>query len=200
MFQSYLIIGSPVAAREKTEELLKKAKIQNRQNSPDFYLITAEKSSISIDKVRELKNHIFQKPLTEPYKVVVFQQSNLLTVQAQNALLKILEEPPAHALIILEASHKSSLLPTILSRVTTIWTAAIGDIEKISALENPTAYLENQILINYRKLKEETLQNANSLKTQKYLRSINAIFQAKLLIDANVNPKFVLANLVFGLK
>ena len=200
MFQSYLIVGSQNQSRQKSEELLKKAQVKNLQNSPDFYLISPEKSSISIEKIRQLKAHIFQKPISAPYKVVIIEQANLLTMQAQNALLKILEEPPSHALIILEAPTKSSLLPTVISRVTTKWAGKDLRAEKVSALENPTLYLENQILKNYQKLKAETINNPGTANTQKYLELINILVQSKQMISSNVNPKFVLANLAFTIK
>lgn len=86
----------------------------------DVTLIEKESSknlnSIGIDEIKNLHGKIFLKPIKSEIKVVILDQAHLLTTEAQNALLKVLEEPPQHTAIILSADSTEQLLPTILSR------------------------------------------------------------------------------------
>lgn len=72
--------------------------------------------SIGIDSIKDLHKKIFLKPVNSATKAVILEDAHLLTTEAQNALLKVLEEPPDHTIIILSVDSKESLLPTILSR------------------------------------------------------------------------------------
>jgi DNA polymerase-3 subunit delta' len=74
------------------------------------------KNSISIDAVRDLQRDIAVKPFHRGRKVYLIDDCHLMTVQAQNALLKTLEEPVGHAVILMTADSGSQLLPTVLSR------------------------------------------------------------------------------------
>ena len=93
-------------------------KAQNK-NHPDIIYVTHEKpNTISIDEIREqLINDVMIKPYSSPYKIYVIDEAQKLTLQAQNALLKTIEEPPAYAVILLLADNPDALLPTILSRL-----------------------------------------------------------------------------------
>jgi DNA polymerase III delta prime subunit len=72
--------------------------------------------SIGIEIIKLLQAKIFLKPIKSANKMVILEDAQLLTPEAQNALLKVLEEPPANTYIILGTEAKSTLLPTILSR------------------------------------------------------------------------------------
>jgi len=87
-------------------------------NQPDIIRVMHEKpNTISVDDIRaQVNNDVGIKPYSSPYKVYLINEAEKMTVQAQNALLKTLEEPPAYAVIILLTSNVTSLLPTILSR------------------------------------------------------------------------------------
>lgn len=86
-------------------------------NHPDIRYITHEKSSISVDDIREqLNNDILIKPYNSNHKVYIISNANKMTEQAQNALLKTIEEPPAYAVILLLTDNVHALLPTIQSR------------------------------------------------------------------------------------
>lgn len=73
-------------------------------------------TSVSVDTIRGLIKDIYLKPYEGDWKVYLIPQAEIMTFQAQNALLKTLEEPPDHAVIILTASESEKLLPTVLSR------------------------------------------------------------------------------------
>ena len=74
-------------------------------------------NSIGIDAVREIKNFLSQRPNASTRRTLIIDDAVLMTTEAQNAILKITEEPPASSLLILIASDTEGLLPTILSRL-----------------------------------------------------------------------------------
>ena len=86
-------------------------------NHPDIRRVTHEKATIGVDDIRlQLNNDIMVKPYSRPYKVYIIDEAEKMTEQAQNAMLKTIEEPPEYAVIILLAVNAKVLLPTILSR------------------------------------------------------------------------------------
>ena len=87
-------------------------------NHPDVIWVTHEKpGSIGVDDVRTQINDTVQiKPYSSGYKIYMIDEAEKMTVQAQNALLKTIEEPPAYAVIILMTTNQEAFLPTILSR------------------------------------------------------------------------------------
>ena len=87
-------------------------------NQPDIIHVTHEKpNSIGVDDVREqLVDDIVIKPYSSKYKIYIIDEAEKLTVQAQNAILKTIEEPPAYAVIIFLTNNAGVFLPTILSR------------------------------------------------------------------------------------
>lgn len=76
--------------------------------------------SVKIETIRELGRRAWSSPILSPWKVFVVNDASSMTVEAQNAILKMLEEPPANTLFILVASNKASLLTTIISRCHTV--------------------------------------------------------------------------------
>ena len=88
------------------------------KNNPDIIRVTHEKPNIiSVDDIREqVNNTILVKPYGGHRKVYIINEAEKMNPQAQNALLKTMEEPPAYAVIILLTSNLEELLPTILSR------------------------------------------------------------------------------------
>ncbi|MBD5137237.1 MAG: DNA polymerase III subunit delta [Lachnospiraceae bacterium] len=87
-------------------------------NHPDIKYITHEKPNvIAVDEVREqINNDIQIKPYSSPYKIYIVDEAEKMNLQAQNALLKTIEEPPEYGIIILLTSNSEMFLPTILSR------------------------------------------------------------------------------------
>lgn len=89
-------------------------------NNPDFKLITLDGNSIKIEQIRDLTKAVYEKPIVSARKVYIIDDSNLMTKEAQNSLLKTLEEPPEYVTIILICSNENLFLPTIKSRCTKI--------------------------------------------------------------------------------
>ena len=112
MFEGPNGIGKNTMARELAATLLE---MENLFNSPDYIEITPDGNSIKIAQIRKLQSDILVKPY-KSYKIYVIDEAQKMTVEAQNALLKTLEEPPKYAIIILITNNKESLLDTIKSR------------------------------------------------------------------------------------
>ncbi len=87
-------------------------------NQPDIIFVSHEKpNTISVEDIRaQINNDIVIKPYSSPRKIYIINEGEKMTVQAQNALLKTLEEPPEYAVILILTSNVDTLLPTILSR------------------------------------------------------------------------------------
>lgn len=87
-------------------------------NQPDIIYLTHEKpNTISVADIREQINHDIEiKPYSSKYKVYIVDEAEKMNQQAQNALLKTIEEPPAYAVILLLTENAEILLPTIRSR------------------------------------------------------------------------------------
>ncbi|MBE5897724.1 MAG: DNA polymerase III subunit delta' [Lachnospiraceae bacterium] len=87
-------------------------------NHPDIHYVMHEKpNSIGIDDIRtQLNNDIVIKPYSSKYKIYIVDEAEKMTEQAQNALLKTIEEPPEYGVIFLLTTSATTFLPTILSR------------------------------------------------------------------------------------
>lgn len=98
-------------------------------NHPDVIWTTHEKpSSIGVDDIRTQVNDTVQiKPYSSAYKLYIVNEAEKMTAQAQNALLKTIEEPPAYAVIILLTNNADLFLPTMLSRCITLNLKTVPD-------------------------------------------------------------------------
>jgi len=145
LFTSYIFSGPEGIGKKLTAVALSKAlncekedfnpcdacptclRIEKNQH-PDFFLIDAgglgdadniaipDSRAIKISSVRQLQKSIALKPYEARYKVFIIDNAHNLTSEASNALLKILEEPPPHSLIMLVSSKPNLLFRTIISR------------------------------------------------------------------------------------
>ena len=227
--QSYLLIGGRDDTQAKTVNIAQDLGISLAASSPDITIITPKslparsglspsgsktgrQVSISIDQVRQLKKSIFEKPFTA-YKLIIIRDAQTMTSSAQNALLKILEEPPPHAVIILEATAKEALTQTIRSRTVTIRVPAqksdsnetpitlknsnlLELLTHITTVQNPSHWLDAQISALYKNLLANLHKN-QLLSSSRIAELIYEHAQAKQMVQNNVNPKFALFNLIF---
>ena len=101
-------------------------------NQPDIIKVVHEKpNTIGVDDIRtQINSDVGIKPSSSPYKIYIMNEAEKMTVQAQNALLKTLEEPPEYAIILLLVTNLNSLLPTILSRCVVLNMKPVAD-EKV---------------------------------------------------------------------
>lgn len=188
--QTFLIISRSKEAQEKEVE---KLLVPFHIDAFDIAKIVPEQS-IGIGSIREVKRLISLKPYRSHTKAVVIKEAQTLTIEAQNALLKTLEEPPEHTIIILLVStNVEALLPTVISRCQVIQLPTtnpellkdevelmaqqlavflengVGErlvlAEKVTKdRETATSWLENMILISRQKLLD-TVQKSKEGKT-----------------------------------
>ena len=119
-------IGKKLIAREFAKMILCEEKNScgkcksciefNSNNHPDFGEIKPDGNCVKIEQIRELQRKIAEPPIISDKKVYIIDDADTATKEAQNALLKTLEEPPEFANIILIGSNESSFLSTIKSR------------------------------------------------------------------------------------
>ena len=129
---SYLFVGTPGIGKKKIAEEFAKAILCLEKtkycgkcksciefdsgNNPDFLCIEPEGNRIKIEQIRELQKRIQEKPILSERKVYLIDDADKMTKEAQNCLLKTLEEPPEFATIILIGSNENDFLVTIKSR------------------------------------------------------------------------------------
>ncbi len=123
-------IGKKEIAKEFAKEILCLTKKENcnckscicfeTQNHPDIQIINEESETIKISQVRDMIQTVYEKPILSNKKIYIINDSDKMTKEAQNSLLKTLEEPPEYIIIILIASNSDMILNTIKSRCTKI--------------------------------------------------------------------------------
>lgn len=111
-----LIVGK--TPEERKEKILEITGLKEISRKPDIHILKLEEdqTSIGIDAVRELTHALSRKPHQRKKKLALILEAQFLTEEAQNALLKTLEEPPGETQILLSVKSTRSLLPTIISR------------------------------------------------------------------------------------
>ena len=98
-------------------------------NQPDIIYISHEKpNTIGVEDIRsQINNDIVIKPYSSPRKIYIINEGEKMTPQAQNALLKTLEEPPEYAVILILTTNMDALLPTVLSRCVALNMKPVSD-------------------------------------------------------------------------
>lgn len=110
-------------------------------NNPDFLYIEPDGNSLKIEQIREMQKKVQEKPIISNKKVYIIDNADKMTVEAQNSLLKTLEEPPEFVTIILIGSNENAFLTTIKSRCMII---------RFNSVDNNimTEYLQSQGIEN----------------------------------------------------
>ncbi len=98
----------------------KSCKEFDTENHPDFLVVEPEGNTIKVEQIRQMISKIIEKPIISDKKVYIVNDSDKMTEEAQNTLLKTLEEPPENIIIILIAEKEEKILSTIKSRCTKI--------------------------------------------------------------------------------
>lgn len=136
------------------------------ESHPDFMKIEPEDGkTIKIEQIRFLQEKIAEKPVTSSKKVYIISNSETMTREGANALLKTLEEPPEYAILILLTSNESKLLTTIKSRCTKIYFEKIPE-EKILAYLKENG-LDTGITENMLKNSEGSIGKALKIEEEK---------------------------------
>lgn len=220
MSHSYLILGGKSSSREeKIKDLYgrhKPGKIF--ESDPDIHLLKSE-TTIKIEEVRSLERLLSLKPYEAPPKIAIIPDAEKITFEAQNALLKMLEEPPGETIFFLATAEESCLLPTIVSRCQKIFLRIEAElvldgeelkeakrfvqeiisvepgkrlklVEKITTKEEATAFCQKQLVFWH-----DVLRKKPTIGRTKILRQIQKTLK---FLSANVNPKLAVENLLLS--
>lgn len=134
ILHSYIFVGpTGIGKKEFAKEFAKMILCKNNNtdncsscikfesnNHPDFNIIERTESSIKIEQIREMLSKLLERPIVSNKKIYIIDEAEYMTKEAQNSLLKTLEEPPEFATIILIVENENLLLNTIKSRCTKI--------------------------------------------------------------------------------
>lgn len=158
---------------------------------PDYTLINEIEDTIKIDEVRQIIRKIYEKPIISSHKVYIINAFEKMTFEAQNALLKTLEEPPQFVTIILISSNENDILNTILSRCMRIrfnkidnsYIIKLLDLEDISS--NMLKYIDGSIsrAIYLNENKELFKQIEDFAKSLTLLNKVDIMQKGKVLYD-----------------
>lgn len=143
-------------------------------NHPDYILVDdPEKKTVPVELIRQARADMFIQPNESDHKIYQFPRAQDMGIPGQNALLKVLEEPPSYGVFLLIADNPDKLLPTVRSRCTEL---------KLQAL--PVDILEAQLQKDFPKASQEDIAAAAS-------RSGGFLGQAKALLESGegVSPQ-----------
>ena len=115
---AHLIAGEDGVGKGKLANILAKFILNGYLDREyvDIINYSSEKSSFGVDDVRDIIEEVYKKPFEKDKKVIIIHEGNKLTIQAQNALLKTIEEPPKGVYIIILCESLELILDTIKSR------------------------------------------------------------------------------------
>ncbi|HRN86497.1 MAG TPA: hypothetical protein PKU78_01180 [Candidatus Dojkabacteria bacterium] len=219
MSKSYIISSSRADFISETIDSLCSS-LQIKDINADFYHVEPadKKQSIGIDQTRKLKEWFKVKPYSSPNKFAVIQNAELLTVQAQNSILKLLEEPNANCFLALTLSNPSYLLPTVLSRCEIIQDTTISqsiegtDFMKISRTQQfkliDEIMSEKNLIEQNRSIQKFLLNLLTTLQKEleadhsdtKLKQNIALIEQTSIMISGNTSKRLALENMVINMK
>ncbi len=112
---------------------------------PDLYYIGPQGKSIKIEQIRELKKELNFRPTEGRKKILIFDVVELMSIEAANSMLNILEEPPEYVLSVLLTTNPSLLLPTILSRCEIYKFSPVPPVEMYEFFSKKNDYTESEI-------------------------------------------------------
>lgn len=179
-----------------------------RVSSADYFILNEK--PIKINHIRELLHWLNLRPHSSLVRLIILAEAENLTLEAANALLKMLEEPPSYAVFVLQAYKKDKMLPTILSRCEVVR-------EKVLLTTQPDNYFSpeqiGKMTIKERfdyvnkisKDKEsvagiinlwENFFHEKLLKGDDFCQVINACAATRRLLSLNTSVKLLLENLI----
>lgn len=200
--QSYLIVGGLLEGRlNQIKKTINQSNFGQKLKQgrgdlkhPDILLIES-KNSIGIDQIRQLKHDFSVKPLAANFKISIIPQAENLTIPAQNAMLKILEEPPQDYLIFLSAPSKNQLLPTIISRCRLIHLQEKPELELDKTGLTSQSTILNLILNSSpgkRILFADEIASQGRKEAMLFCQQLIFIARRLLLKKLKIAPKFIL--------
>lgn len=114
------ILAQAVACTGQERPCGECAACRNGSANPDIFEVATDKPTVTVDVIREIRNQAYVKAMQSAMRVFIIPEAQRMNQQAQNALLKVLEEPPARVLFILTCEYTRQLLETVVSRVSVL--------------------------------------------------------------------------------
>jgi len=225
---TYLIIGRDT--KQQQEKTLQMISAYFQQDITDWELLSkypdvhildgSEQNSIGIEEVKDFQTEMKYQPFEQEVQVGIIWESQKLTHQAQNSLLKTLEESEDHTIYLLCVNNDKSLLQTIFSRSKPIYLNGIIDteeidipeilqkdlvdqfkeIEEISKEKDLALDLVNQIEKYYRQILSKNISEGDKENVNLQKRILTITEDSRNKLNANVNKRMVLENLVLQIK
>ena len=143
-------------------------------NNPDIIIIDEHEDSIKTEQIKDLTNNVLEKPIQGEKKIYIINNSENMTKEAQNSLLKTLEEPPEYAIIILITSNENLLLNTIKSRCLKISFNKLSNDEILRYLIINNENVEQKLLKAFNGSIEKAL---NIMDKKEIYESVEDIFE-----------------------
>lgn len=215
VLHSYLFLGTEgIGKKEIAKEFAKKILCGTKEenctcksclcfdsnNHTDLYVIDYENQSIKIDEIRTLTEKVIEKPIISEKKVYIINNAETMTPEAQNCLLKTLEEPPEFVVIILVSSNDNLILNTIKSRCMTLKFNNIDDdlikkyieenLEYGELSDTLLSYINGSIgkAIKLKDVKDKYTEIENYLKKVTSLDIVDFLYYGKIIYDKeNIN-------------
>lgn len=179
-----------------------------------IFIDSQNKKSIGINEVRKIKNDSIIKPVECNFKIYIFKNAQNLTEQAQNAILKIFEEPPKHVIFLLLCNNSRNFIPTVISRARIVKLNKINDLNSNKDADNFIDFLAKNnkiyalsILSKYESDREKLKLFLNSCKNKILLKIkkqfsntakinlCNKINKIINFIDINMNKNLILLSI-----
>lgn len=179
--------GESQSFSESDLEILN-AELKKKAADPYHKIDIPKANSIKIESIRQIKKEIYLTGETGKKKVYIISQADMMRREAANSFLKVLEEPPGDALIILTTAKINSLLPTIIGRCQKVKFDAIGSSdlknyiyenhpdtpnEEINLLVNLSngslQTLKNILNCNFLELRDKAIDHLRAIVANKYL-------------------------------
>lgn len=208
---SFLIVGrDPQATRRQTEEIIQNHGQKIARNNPDLIILEGGEDSLKVEDVRHLLSQLASKPWRSGFKIAVIYQAQKLTIEAQNALLKTLEEPPEKTILILNAINTGSLLPTVVSRCFLIHLGNSSDLGNLKDAEEILRWMQTHNIEEgfawAQKVKDraqavsllqklQILGHHQLLKGEAPANQLQRLILAQKYLQANTNTRLTLENL-----
>ncbi len=177
-------------------------------HTSDIHTISPDPLSIGIDTIRKIIPQLVLKPIASDVSVLVIRAADSMTIEAQNALLKTLEEPPRSVKILIESSTPDALLPTIISRCHRVSLGADHDAQQTADfyemyknVRNAGEWLRcvDSLIKNGHKPEDIILSLLTHIslhiRTQKDSFLYRACLTAHTYAESHVNPKSTLDSL-----
>ena len=216
--ESKLVLRKFLSDILKTKEVFSLEKILSH---PDIHnLEITEKLSIGIEDVKNFQKELIYKPFQEISQLGIIHDSQKMTNEAQNSLLKALEESDEKTIYILTVDNEKNLLPTIRSRARVIYTqkgeetqndntenffdqdliSQFNLIEQASESRDTSFGLLNKIENNLKIKFEISIKNGNIEGSKKFLEDLKVIQKSREKITSNCNRRLTLEAMTIQLK